>query len=355
MARPVRCRALAGGSYLLYYAGMAADNVTEQIGVAVSEDGTAFRRARETPAIPVAAGTQWKSLRTCNPTVLRRRDGYAMWYLGIAQAKNISAARALSEDGIEWACDPEPCLPWEQLREADPGRDDVTRIGVSELSVLEEAGRLRMWFAYMSSTYPGFALLHAESRDDGRSWEVRPEPLLEGAAFGHQLRFHYPQVVPAAHGYDLLFTLRDMVTYVDGCFRMRSADGFRWTGLEQLLPWFPNGIRLERRKLVDVDPVPGAASHGLRRLVWAANWRAAALVHRGRNVLGYAHPHVLDASDPRIYVHNCHLKGRDRRHDIALGELRDGRITRLRTVFERGGPGAWDEFFVADPFVVRVS
>ncbi len=57
-------------TYYLYNAGMAQDEVFEQICLAASEDENNFHRVGDTLLIPVDSAKPWKDSCTCNPTVL---------------------------------------------------------------------------------------------------------------------------------------------------------------------------------------------------------------------------------------------------------------------------------------------
>ena len=70
----------------LYYAGMAADRHTEQIGLAVSTDGRTFERVHGSGLIvPRLPAVPWKALRTCNPTVIRFQGRWLMFYQGVGR------------------------------------------------------------------------------------------------------------------------------------------------------------------------------------------------------------------------------------------------------------------------------
>lgn len=89
--------------FFLYYAGMARDaDGTEQIGLAISDDGRKFRRVRGGGLIvAVDPKLPWKDLRVCNPTVLSIPGSIIMFYQGIAKQPphhtSIGSARSETE------------------------------------------------------------------------------------------------------------------------------------------------------------------------------------------------------------------------------------------------------------------
>ena len=334
------------GRYLLYYAGMADDKVTEQVGLAVSSDGVAFERAGSDGLIlPVSRSCPWRSLRTCNPHVLQEDGGYLMLYQGIDDSalQQTSIGTARSRNGIDWDAADEPALPWQRLAEADSAHEASGRTGVAEPCALRENGRLRIWFVYVQPSHPGNALFYAES-STGDEWDVADVPVLTGGQFG-AYDLHYPQVVRGADGYELWFTLRDDGRGVDGIFRMTSPDAHAWTGLEQVLPHGRGRIDLRWRSALPIR-LPGKLdSFGVR---------AAVRLFGGRKALGYAHPHVMDQPGGRVmYYHRSNVAPRGRWHDIGRCELRGGADKAHVSVLAPRPEGEhWDGYFVADPFVL---
>jgi predicted GH43/DUF377 family glycosyl hydrolase len=323
--------------YLLFYAG--DDKRHEQIGLARSHDGVHFERVGDGLIVPVAPAVPWRDLRTCNPAVIRVGGRLEMFFQGISRERaHVSIARAVSSDTRGWQVAAQPCISWRDLAEHDPGQAPQShRAAAFEPSVLLEDGRYRMWFLYFHApTHPSNSLFYAES-GDGEQWEIRPQPLLSGDSFGFCL-FHYPQVLPTTEGYELFFTLRSRRTLVDGIYRLTSADGFSWGGLEPILRRSFRTVRSKRN-------IAAKAFNRLIRLPWPKH---------GRNVLGYSHPHVLPSeTPPAMYIHNDHHGPRGRWHDISRLELHGRRWTASRTVLgPASDPGAWDSHFVADPYVI---
>lgn len=339
--------------YLLYYAGMATDLQSEQIGLAVSADGHRFERAGEDGlVVPRDPSTAWRSLRVCNPTVWQEDGRFLMMYQGIAAiTRHVSIGLAESYEGEKWALRPRPCLSWERMREVDSAIDPQARVMVIEPAILRVGSRLRMWFVYAHKTQPGNALWCADS-DDGEEWTLEHRPVLRGNDFGPYL-VHYPQVLRHGDGYELYFTLRSEINGTDGIFRMRSSDGREWAGLEQLLPRSSRPPSLEPRNVLPVR-LPGVAGRAVKRL----DRKLAQVALGGRNRLGFSHPHVLAEPDGRVmYYHSDNEGVHGRWLDIGRCLLHeDGHCTAHEIVLSRStDPSAWDAYFVGDPFVLKVE
>ncbi|MEP7225104.1 MAG: hypothetical protein ABI783_09125 [Actinomycetota bacterium] len=342
--------------YFLYYAGMAADNENEQIGLAVSDDGLQFERVgddglimRRVPESP------WRRLRVCNPTVLHEDGRFLMFYQGIEPGTlHTSIGVATSNDGIHWDPDLEPAIPWQRMIALDPDLDPDQRVALIEPAVIREGDTYSMWFVYSHGERPTNSLWHAKS-SDGRRWEIQPQRILSGGQFG-QYRLHYPQVVRGDDGYELFFTLRNRRNGVDGVFAMTSRDGAAWDDLRQLLPSVPDAISLQPRQFMNVSVAWEPAARLLRKGFGSLNRALVRRLHDGANGLGWAHPHVINVGTARrLYYHSSNLAGRgDRWADVGCCERADGACAGHRTVFRRGRPGAWDEQFVADPYVLVV-
>src|SRR5438046_2313543 len=100
---------------------MAEDDENEQIGAAVSDDGLSFTRVGAAGLVlPRDPEQRWRGLRVCNPTVLVEDGRFLMWYQGIEpETLHTSLGLATSLDGVAWDADPEPCLPWQRMRDVD--------------------------------------------------------------------------------------------------------------------------------------------------------------------------------------------------------------------------------------------
>jgi hypothetical protein len=341
---------------LLYYAGMAADGVTEQIGLAVS-NGQGFERVRADGLIIAADPSYpWRALRVCNPTVIVGDPGFVMYFQGIADGlHHTSIGVARSDDGIEWEVDAEPSLGWQAMEGVDPTLDSTARVGLWEPAILVEDGRLRMWFVYSHVSQPGNSIWYAERAGD-EPWRLAARPLLTGRSFGN-FDIHYPQMIRTATGYELWFTLRNVENGVDGIFVARSAGGEEWESPHQVLPRSARGISLKKKRIV-----PAKVAAVLNRVAPAFGQRFVSRAEKEarrrfssfqRNALGYAHSHVLTAGDETLFVfHNDHEGDRGRWMDVSLATLEGGAVRDADTILTPGPPDAWDGYFVADPFLI---
>ena len=341
--------------YLLYYAGMGGDRSAEQIGMATSEDGLQFNRTEggglilaRNPKIP------WKNARVCNPAVVVRGRELTMFYHGAqcdAAGRTLrhTIGLAMSTDGIKWTDVDEPVLrPEDVAGDVEPLAPNQTA-GVIEPCLLVEDGHLRMWFIYYHDSLQQGTLCHAVSRD-GCRWEVTGRGILAASQFG-DCRLHYPHVIRRSSFYEVWFSLRSMATGAFGIFKMRSTDGLRMDSLEQVLPKQCRNMTLGPREFIGVH-VGGRPLRGLGTV----NWALSQVFEGGSRAWGYAHPHLDEADGtPALYFQRYNVRGRTHWMDIGRGELEAGRVRRERTVL---GPSrdvhAWDSFFVADPFVLKV-
>ena len=327
---------------LLYYAGMGADRITEQIGVAVREKGGPFVRVGDCGlVVPRKPTVWWRSARVCNPMVLRTPGGgFVMYYHG-AQAtetgKTITHAmgRATSRDGIAWDCPDEPLLSWRDMVAIDPAAETGRGIGLIEPCVVHDETGWRMWFVYTSPSFAGNALFEATSRD-GERFQVSPTPVVTGAMLGRRA-LHYPQVL----GNVLWFTLRNNISMT---YAVARAPLKAPAQVELVLPASPEiGPRWQLPQVL--RGVPGSV-----RLNRWLNQAASG----GRAYLGYAHPHVM-SDGLMMYYHTYHLGSRGAWMDIGRCALAAGGPARHEVVLRPAADiRAWDSFFVADPFVLEI-
>ncbi|HUQ86855.1 MAG TPA: hypothetical protein VM096_04795 [Vicinamibacterales bacterium] len=337
----------------LYYAGMANDRQTEQIGLAIADDDGAFHRVKgDGLIVPIEPGVSWRSVRTCNPTVLRFRGDWWMFYQGVGPESSsgqqlthvIAAAR--STDLVTWTLDARPVLTFDAVRSACPMFEGATG-GVIEPSVSEVNGELRMHFvAYRDHYSRGTWLCHARS-GDGEHWHVDSRWILSGDQFGHY-RLHYPQVSFENHRRGIWFSLIERNTGAAAIVQMTSLGDDPFGDTRQLLPAHGPGLRIEPEEMLALQ-VRGRRLRGSDRL----NRSLAQFASGGRNYLGYSHPHVIDG---RIYYHGYHRTqlgqtwmdigwceypvSADPSHTIALSPS--------------SSSASWDAYFVADPFVVTL-
>ena len=337
----------------LYYAGMAGDRHTEQIGLAIADGAGAFRRINADGLIvPIDTSVVWRSVRTCNPTVLRFRGEWWMFYQGVGpepagtQLTHVIAL-ARSNDALSWTLEARPLLTFDDVRAACPVFTGSALGGVIEPSVSVVDGELRMHFvAYRDHYSHGTWLCHARSRD-GEHWQIDPSWILAGDQFGHY-RLHYPQVSFEGDRRLIWFSLIERHTGAAAIVQMTAIGDDPFGDTRQLLPDHGPGLRIEPDELIAVR-FRGRRVRGSDRL----NRTLAQLAHGGRNYLGYSHPHVIDG---RLYYHAYHRNQLGHTWmDIGCCDY-VGNGRRAHTIALSPSPASrsWDEYFVADPFVVTL-
>jgi hypothetical protein len=169
-----------GAEVRLYYVGVSVRRDVRShaaIGLAVSDDGLAFRRAF---AGPVHGIGPFDPFFSSAPAVLRTATGYRMWYVGGAHWREVGGVldpfydlRATdSVDGLIWNPRSEPVLARQSLAAAGLGRPWITSAG----------GRPRLWFSRRGEAYRGPGedayRLMSVGADDGGAFTGRPEPVV---------------------------------------------------------------------------------------------------------------------------------------------------------------------------------
>ncbi|SVD63929.1 uncharacterized protein METZ01_LOCUS416783, partial [marine metagenome] len=241
--------------YYLYYSGIPVeDESMEQIGLAASEDGTHFDRVNGTGLIlPVDRQSRWANLRVCNPTVIRFRGEWLMYYHvayqeGLRGLVKHSIGLARSQDGVEWRNEPGPLLSVDDIRDIHPGltRDSKSG-GLIEPAILVEEDGLQMWFVGYGSSYRTDSKLYHAVSADGCEWHITRNWVLSGNQFG-DCSVHYPQVLKVDGGYELWFTLQNNKNEAYAICMMESADGLVMDRLEQVLPKVLEGFTVKERE-----------------------------------------------------------------------------------------------------------
>jgi sucrose-6-phosphate hydrolase SacC (GH32 family) len=132
------------GAILLYYTGWSRPRETPYataIGIAVSRDGgETFQRDT---GEPILSGTHLAN----GPWVLRAGDTWHMWYANGVDWVEVHGSpepiylthHAVSEDGVHWESDPDPCFPTVREEECN-GAPTVVRDGDC----------YHMWFCHRS-------------------------------------------------------------------------------------------------------------------------------------------------------------------------------------------------------------
>lgn len=176
------------GRLLLYYFGYQRSERVPYLllgGVAVSEDGgESFRRHSTTPLLERRPGEE--TLRSA-PVVLRRDDGFHMWYVAGSEWVRLPGGRLLPRYGIRHLRSDDP-LRWD-----GPSTECLAPLGDDEIGfgrpwVVPDGDGLRMWYSLRRRVRPDLVTYvgigQAVSRD-GVSWERRDDPLaLEPSADG---------------------------------------------------------------------------------------------------------------------------------------------------------------------------
>ncbi len=147
---------------VMYYRGRSeADGAATAIGVALSQDGLTWQRARDTPALPAERTADGGVLAFSEPSVLEVDDGYRMWAVG-AQGTEVAIHHAQGVDGLAWGRRaPNPVL------EATAGGRWTERF-VFAPTVTRADGIFEVWYAALTDeeeTGLGYA-----ASEDGLQW-----------------------------------------------------------------------------------------------------------------------------------------------------------------------------------------
>jgi hypothetical protein len=284
-----------------------------------------------------------------------------MFYQGahVARCQTVHAIGvARSLDGLAWVAEPRPVLSIEDMRGKFAALERTSGVGgVIEPAVFVDGNRLRMWFVCYAGSYrSGTTLYMAASDDGGTRWTIDGDCVLSSRALG-RCSIHYPQVVTSPTESWLWFSVNDWSTRAFGICRLKIIRG--GTGqvhvddLEQVLPPSRDGLDIGVRSYFAMS-LNGRQVRGISRLNRVLSQIAAS----GRNYFGYAHSHLVAPQDGRLYYHAYHddSEGVQPWMDIGSCELAAGQVTRPHTIAltRSSDRTAWDAFFVADPFIVRV-
>lgn len=176
------------GRLLLYYFGYQRSYRVPYLllaGVAISEDGgETFRRHMTTPLLERRPGEE--SLRSA-PVVLRRDDGFHMWYVAGSDWVRLESGKLLPRYGIRHLRSDDP-LRWDgpSTECIVPGDED--EIGFGRPWVVPDGDGLRMWYSLRRRVRPDLVTyigIGEAVSPDGVMWERRDEALaLEPSADG---------------------------------------------------------------------------------------------------------------------------------------------------------------------------
>jgi hypothetical protein len=325
---------------------MPDEKVHEQIGLAISEDGSNFTRVHKDGLILKRdEKLHWKNLRVCNPTVTLCEKKFIMFYQGISKDLNTSIGMARSDDGVNFECEDAPCLSHVDMTNIDPLLDCSKVVRLIEPSIVMDEGVTKMWFVFVHESHPGNSIYYAESKDNHK-WKIFDKPVLSGCQFGN-FNLHYPQILRTREGYEMWFTLRDNSSYVFGIFRMSSDDGLVWKDVRQVLPKTWTGT-ISLKKF-------SAIALGLKRRRLGFNAVSKLLAKDWPNFYGAAHPHLIKNSDRSVlYFQDANSGPRGLYYSIGKAELEEDRVVNMMSVLRNADDRqAWDSFFVADPYVLQ--
>ena len=176
------------GRLLLFYFGYQR---TERVpylllgGVAVSEDGgESFRRHSTTPLLERRPGEE--ALRSA-PVVLRREDGFHMYYVAGSDWVRLESGKLLPRYGIRHLHSEDP-LRWDGPSTECIAPADEDEIGFGRPWVVANSDGLRMYYSLRRRVRPDLVTyvgIGQAVSADGLNWERQDEPLaLERSAEG---------------------------------------------------------------------------------------------------------------------------------------------------------------------------
>ena len=179
--------------YLYYQGWQRTERIPYLIftGLAIDDgSGRGFEKHARTPILDRTGDDPF--LRGA-PYVLKQPDGFRMWYVSARRwlrdehglHYDVAIRRAVSDDGVRWAADEQPCIV--------PASADEYAVG--RPSVLYEGGTYRMWYSVRSFSEP-YRMGYAESAD-GIVWTRRDAEVgIERSTDGwDSAMICYPQVV----------------------------------------------------------------------------------------------------------------------------------------------------------------
>lgn len=312
--------------YRLYYAGFDRDTGIEQIGLAISDDLKSWRRPVAGPIVSLGSTGEADAVQTSNPCVLKRPDGYRMWYQGRNVVGQISICYAKSTDGIAWKFRDAPVL-------AVTPEVRGNRVGYHHPHVLfdDERQVFRLWCTrYLDNMSH---VLYAES-GDGITWNTLSEDVLHPTVEWEGKLIFYPCVITDRTGLSVWYSgVPSKKDWQIG--RAISRDGLIWTK-DPLQPVLPH--ELPRRYF---------------RFAHELLARLGIYTRAGLSAFGTASPNVWKEGEMyHMLTHDVGARGK-----LSIGHyISDDGIAWRQVAWDmlRKGHGEWDAFFQGDPFLVRV-
>jgi len=312
--------------YRLYYAGFDKTTGVEQIGLAISDDLIRWRRPLPGPIVSLASTGYADAVQTSNPCVLKRPEGYRMWYQGRNTEGQISICHAVSDDGISWVFGDAPVLAV-----APEARGN--RVGYHHPHVLFDTDRATycLWCTRYENDSSHF--LYAESAD-GIRWSVKAEKALAPEKEWEGKQIFYPCVLADGDSLTAWYSgIRSKKEWQIG--RALSRDGIEW-------------IREPDRAVL-----PERLQSKPERFIHEQLARLGIYTRRGLSAFGTASPNVW--KEGGRYHMLAHDVGPQSKLSIGHYVSQDGIIwQQIGWDILAEGRGGWDSFFQGDPFLLIV-
>ncbi len=155
------CIIEVGNEYWMYYGGagsVAAGEMINSIGLAISTDGKTWTKAIQNPLLHEGSTSSWDRYHVIDPSVIKYNNQYILWYHGgdkysavDDEYSNFNIGVAYSNNGIDWAKDSNnPVLKNKGLSWATSG--------IMAPSVFEENNTFVMYFHGLNGTSSTFTI-----------------------------------------------------------------------------------------------------------------------------------------------------------------------------------------------------
>jgi predicted GH43/DUF377 family glycosyl hydrolase len=217
------CVARMEDKFFLWYSG-ATGTVAERVfnlGLAISEDGEDFERKSTSPVFQFGDGRHSvltaTLLRNGDGTPIREDGKLRMWFSSTHFADGTghhALYETTSVDGMDWK---EP---------SGPLLEHVYAPTILKEENASGNAAYRMWYTDVSG---GPWVIRMATSQDGREWDVHPNPVLQPAADWEQSRLFYPTVLRVDGVYLMWFgsywSARSNSTAIGFA---ASLDGVRW-------------------------------------------------------------------------------------------------------------------------------
>lgn len=329
---------------------MSADFKTEQIGLATSKDGLKFTRINNDGLIlPIDPKSDWMSSMTCNPTVLKIKNGkFIMFFQGIVnKPRKTTIGLSESLDGINWS---KP-LPIISIKDKQVIKkleiEKFETVDLIEPAVIFEKDQYKMWFISRGKLEKNNRLHFAQSKDL-KSWDIIKTDILKNQ-IQKNFKIFYPEIKKSENGiYSLYLTLRNNSRLYHHINEYISRDGINFSFKKKLLPNRFNLNSIDFAKIIKIPKI-----RGLVAILFDLTLKK--ISHR--NFFGYAHSSFLKINNiNRLYYHGYHfIKENTFYMDIGKVDLVNAKLINHKNVFLRSNNiNSWDAGFVADPFLIRL-